>query len=651
MSSLFKTLKAQIKEEVVRLVQPPQQQYPQQQATYGQYQNQLPYGGGYQPSPQRYQAAPQNYAPPPAAYPQFHQHPSIPEIPRTTQSQPHTQPQPQYQHQYQHLAQPVHPIPLAESCSARKAVLTKYNTFHVLNNAALPRVDPTKQDKSFVLCESCFQDGISLNPSFQSSFEPYQSPDCTVTAIEEAQIPSDRAICDFWLPKVRQAFHTQCLPQNSLQPLITVAREIQALPGCPGNLILDGGETYTSTSIPHCTICSRCFELYLKPTSFGSYFTKQLQGAGQQWCCDIGKDPGYSFNLLKRNLNGSSPDFGSFATGISQRLQIKPCPGDGKTITPGLNGQVRVYALGNPDITFCEECFVDRIALTSFEHFFTPTLINQQTTHCTCDMASGMAKFLLIRALSMNQFELFSQSLTSFARLPKCEGVKGVGEEVVEKQQAELGPSANWYYVNGYPIIEACPGCFQCIIRPLGVERLFTPITRQLKAGVVRTCNFTVGTGGVSTFNPEDFPSTAHYRGFILRHVLDLASESNPTDIQPFTRLCKIFSEAGPPCGANARGFKISNGRKWFGRVAANSNDNNDCTVVLCQECYVDLVEDTSLKPFLGNDLTDAVYAGDTQGQKEAFCQPFSKKSKAVLRQAAEANDFTIFARHWNNRT
>lgn len=530
-------------------------------------------------------------------------------------------------------------------------MLTKYNAFYVFNNTAFPRIDPTKQDPSFAVCASCFQTEISLNPKFASSFESYQSPDCIIGGSEEAPIPSDRAICDFWLPKVRQAFHGQCLPQNSLQPLIAVAQELQTLPPCPGNAILDSGEIYTCTSIPDCTVCVRCFELYLKPSAFGGYFTRRLQDPGQQWCCDTGKDPGYPFNLLVANLNSHAPDFGSFARGVAQRMQIRPCSGEGKAILPGLNGQLTVYVLANHDLTFCEECFFDRIATTQFEHYFTPTIVNQQTTQCNCDLASGIAKFLMTRALATNQIELFVQCLSAFARLPKCEGIKGVGEEVVEQQQAEFGPLANWYYVNGYPIIEACPSCFQCIIKPLGVEHLFTPVSRQLRAGVVRTCNFTVSTGGVSSFNPEDYPSTAHYRGFILRHVLDLASESRPTDNQPFTRLCKIFSEAGPPCGANARGFKKPNGRKWFGRITANANDDNDCTVVLCQECYVDLVEETSLKQFLGNDLTDAVYAGDTQGQKEGFCQPFSKKSKAVLRQAAESNDFAIFARHWNNRT
>jgi hypothetical protein len=73
-------------------------------------------------------------------------------------------------------------------------------------------------------------------------------------------------------------------------------------------------------------------------------------------------------------------------------------------------------------------------------------MVNQQTTQCTCDLASGIAKFLVTRALATNQLELYIQTLSAQARLPKCDGIKGVGEEVVEKRQIELGPSANWYH-------------------------------------------------------------------------------------------------------------------------------------------------------------------------------------------------------------
>lgn len=253
-------------------------------------------------------------------------------------------------------------------------------------------------------------------------------------------------------------------------------------------------------------------------------------------------------------------------------------------------------------------------------------------------------------ALRANDIQIWQQSLQKLNRLPKCEGIKGVGEEIIEKENLQLGEDATWYHVTAYPNIEACPSCYHAIITPLGASHLFAPIIRQLRAGIVRTCNFSVGNGGIISSNPEDFPNTLEFRGFILRHLLEIAWESNQQDFAPFLSIAKSLSECAPPCGSNARGYKSPNGRRWFGHVATNAADDNDTTIVMCQECYETHVKDTCLEPFLGRDLTADVYANDVHNQKEAFCGPFSKVSKGALKRASDENDWAIFARHWNNR-
>lgn len=150
--------------------------------------------------------------------------------------------------------------------------------------------------------------------------------------------------------------------------------------------------------------------------------------------------------------------------------------------------------------------------------------------------------------------------------------------------------------------------------------------------------------------NPNDFPTTLQWRGFMLRHMLDIGWESKEGDFSAFAGIAKLFNEAGPPCGGQGRGFKKPCGRKWFGHISANQNDENDCTIVMCEECYNENVKDTSLKEHLGRDLTKEVYESDVQNQKEAFCGPWSKRSKAAIKEAADAKDFGMFARHWNQR-
>ncbi|KAH6670639.1 hypothetical protein B0J14DRAFT_596673 [Halenospora varia] len=545
----------------------------------------------------------------------------------------------------------VQPQAQTQTAQSLGAVLTKYTRFFVFKDSTVPRPDPTVQDLSFCVCETCFSTEISLRPEFANSFELYNSPDCVEPTGDEVQIPSSRAICDFgMLPLARTVFHIHCLSQNSLQPLIGLAKKFDEVPPCPSNETRDGGEFYTSPAIPDCAICVKCYEMYFKPYPFGNQFNLKLQPAGQLWFCDIGKDPGFIWTTLKAQLSSPAPQFIAIAQTLNERLSLNPCPGQDQNILPAKDGQIHVYGLPGTEITVCQECFFDRIKATSFESLF--TLLNKDPSKysCTCDLASGIAKYHMKVALQAGQLQIWQQGLQDLVQLPKCVGITGLGEEVVEQHNTELGPLASWYHVTGFPTVEACPSCFHCIVKPSGVGHLFTPVSRQLRAGVVRICNFWIGNGGISSMNPNDFPTTLQWRGFMLRHMLDIGWESKQGDFSAFTYIAKLFKEAGPPCGGQGRGFKKPCGRKWFGHISASQNDENDCTIVMCEECYNENVKDTPLKEYLGRDLTKEVYEGDVQNQKEAFCGPWSKRSKAAIKEAADAKDFRMFARHWNQR-
>lgn len=549
-------------------------------------------------------------------------------------------------------AQPqAQPAPKPSGCLGRKAVLVHYNQFYVFKHSVLPRLDPESQDLRFAVCKSCFRTEISRHPDFPSSFEPFESPD-RLEPGQELLIPSTRCICDFWLPIVKQTFYTQCLPRSNLQHLVAVAQHIQDLPPCPEDALWAGGEVFISPSIPNGTICARCFELYLSLSPFKDHFTKHLQGAEDQWTCDIGQDPGYIHNIVIDVLTHRQHQpaaFNELAEAINRRINLPPCPGEGKAIQRKDDGQVHAYGATDGPGRFCEECTYDRIKFTSLEELLTPVVLNgRESINVTCDLASSMSRFLLSTALEANDMSRWREAIMVSDTIPKCEGIKGVGEEVVKQQIENFGPTATWYHVNEQPTIEVCPNCFLCIVRPLGGEHLFTPISRPLMAGVVRMCNFWIGTGGVSSSDPNDFPSTLQYRGFMFRHILSIGWESQKQDFAPFMLLTKMMASCGPPCGAGSRGFKKPNGRKWYGHITANENDPDDCSIVLCEECYDDM-KDTSLGTLLGTDLSEAVYQ-NSDPQKEVFCGPWSKISKEVLKQAAEAQDFTLFARHWRNR-
>ncbi len=232
-------------------------------------------------------------------------------------------------------------------------------------------------------------------------------------------------------------------------------------------------------------------------------------------------------------------------------------------------------------------------------------------------------------------------------QIPKCVGLKGVLEEEIEGK-FQSNQAVKWYYQRDCPILEICPSCYHSLIIPFDLSHLFTVISRPLRTGVVRTCNFWIGTGSISSYEQADFPTTLQWRGHILRTALALGSESK--DYYPFIHLAKRFQECGPPCGINIRGYRRQNGRKWFGRIAKDATNKNDCSLTMCEECFNCQVGESSLTKWLGNNITLAVYSRGVHNQMEVFCEPFSKKSKAMLQLAAEKNDFTIFARHWNWR-
>jgi hypothetical protein len=96
------------------------------------------------------------------------------------------------------------------------------------------------------------------------------------------------------------------------------------------------------------------------------------------------------------------------------------------------------------------------------------------------------------------------------------------------------------------------------------------------------------------------------------------------------------------------RGFKRGSGWKFYGRIAANRHDPSDITIVMCGECYNELVADTSLQSYFSQDLTEVAFTNASENG--FFCQPYSARSKAVLRETCEKGVLGLFARYWNRR-
>ncbi|KAH7308279.1 hypothetical protein BKA65DRAFT_485630 [Rhexocercosporidium sp. MPI-PUGE-AT-0058] len=111
-------------------------------------------------------------------------------------------------------------------------------------------------------------------------------------------------------------------------------------------------------------------------------------------------------------------------------------------------------------------------------------------------------------------------------------------------------------------------------------------------------------------------------------------------------REVKKIAALPPACGSELRRFKPVNGRKWHGHVAANPNDLNDATLIMCEDCHLYSVKGTLLENFLGEYLTHLTY-DNAEGHR---CSTRSKQCKRRLRTACETNNFAAYAQYHHKR-
>ena len=519
-------------------------------------------------------------------------------------------------------------------CLAKEWVLPSRHRFYCF----IPSLGVSGE--SFTLCANCFQSNVA-SYTLASNFIEFHTTN-----------ESLRLVCDFSIPRIRNTWFSQCVPRNSVQPLVEFPRFAEKLSPCDGSTISSPGPFWITRNqiIPDLAVCQTCFELFLRLTPFEEHFENKTYLETRDWSCDLVLP--FFKRALIAELEKTSPSFQDLADEFNLRFKMAPCSGVGNPISTFENDQSQSLvftAVGGKSGNICFACYSDCLANTSLEDEFVGAALGaDQKTTVTCDLASGYSKSAMEIAVQQGDIEVWRSAVGMAGKVGVCFGRKGVTEEEWEKKVAEHGSLAQWWHVNNCPSIEICPSCYWLIVKLFKADNMFSPITRPLRGGIVRMCFLAVSSTPLDTSpeNPDNFENSLIWRGRRLRDAISTGSETG--NFSKLESEAASISQEFPPCGGNDRGFKRPSGRKWYGRLSQNMASTDDCTVVMCEECWSRTVKGTPLESAFSMDLTDAAY--QHEGETGYMCQPYSNRARMELRGAAQRANLASFARYWNTR-
>jgi hypothetical protein len=423
-----------------------------------------------------------------------------------------------YEPQHLHLPPQVAstgPSPQGENrnCLAKEPIVPSRAKFYCF----IPSIGVPGE--SFTVCSNCFQSHITSH-NLASNLTEFQTTN-----------ESLRLVCDFSIPRIRNIWYFQCIPQNNIQPLVDFPRFTETLSPCDGSTISSPGPFWITkdASIPDLAVCQTCFELYIRLTPFEGHFENKTYSETRDWSCDLALP--FFKRALIAELEEAIPKFEDLASEFNLRFKMTPCSGVGKPISTFENDQSQSLiftAAGGKAGNICFPCYSDYLANVSLKDEFVPaTLTAEQKTTVTCDLAHPYSKSAMEVAILRCDVEVWRSAVGIQGKVGVCFGRKGVTEEEWEEKVAKHGSLAQWWHVTDYPSIEICPSCYWLVAKLFDADSMFSPVTRPLQAGIVRMCFLTVSAAPLdaSTETPEFFENSLAWRGRRLRNAMSTGFE------------------------------------------------------------------------------------------------------------------------------
>ncbi|KAF5535564.1 integral membrane protein [Fusarium phyllophilum] len=429
----------------------------------------------------------------------------------------------------------------------------------------------------YLICTRCYADYVQ-STHLAGHFERYHSPDGTESK------------CGFWSPRVREVLWPQALQTNDVRPLQAWMEKSLTLRPCKGRVWTTGADEVkwwgmVNNEIDGFISCDACYEDHVAGTPFESRFQPyRQQGQDEKWMCDlcIPYVAKTAAKMAKQN------HWNGFVEAAKVRVQLPLCEGRDEESN---SGHWMLPRRKIKDMTICEACYLDKLALTPFGNEFERHTraegfdafvesIGQRWKCKLTDTAVSMSIALEV-AIYRRDFDVFWNAANAISGLVPCT-IHGIVR-------------GNWWTVaGGCDDFDVCEACYKGIVETSGLEKFFEPAQRDQTVDIV--CSFC--------------PGTPRWASFITKfaEAIDKGVFSHYSDY--------IKKWAGVPA---CPGIKNRGKSKWWGHPEA----------LACQDCWLNFVADTP--------LGDSVPVKGVYDERTLICQLWSPRMRNMWLAACAA--------------
>ncbi|KAF5680223.1 hypothetical protein FDENT_8426 [Fusarium denticulatum] len=429
----------------------------------------------------------------------------------------------------------------------------------------------------YLICTRCYADYVQ-STHLAGHFERYHSPEGTESK------------CGFWSPRSREILWPQTLQTNDVRPLQAWMEKSLTLKPCKGRVWTTAADEVkwwgmVNDEIDGFISCDACYEDNVVGTPFESRFQPyRQQGQDEKWMCDlcipyIAKT---AVKMAKQN------HWNGFIEAAKVRVHLPVCEGRDEESN---NGHWMLPRRKIKDMTICEACYLDKLALTPFGNEFERHIraegfdafvesIGQRWKCKLTDTAVSMS-IALEAAIYRRDFDVFWNAANAISDLVPCT-IHGIVR-------------GNWWTVaGGCDGFDVCEACYRGIVETSGLEKFFEPAQRDQTVDIV--CNFC--------------PGTPRWGSFITKfaEAFDKGVFSHYSDY--------VKKWAGVP---TCPGIKNRGKSKWWGHPEA----------LACQDCWLNFVADTP--------LGDSVPVKGVYDERTLICQLWSPRMRNMWLAACAA--------------
>ncbi|KAF4450815.1 hypothetical protein F53441_6147 [Fusarium austroafricanum] len=429
----------------------------------------------------------------------------------------------------------------------------------------------------YLICTKCYADHVA-GTHLAAHFERYHSPEGTESR------------CGFWSPRAREFLWPQALQTNDIGPLRAFIEKSLTIQPCKGRNWTTGADGIkywgmVNNDIRGFISCEACYEDYIAGTPFESHFKlSHQQGQDEKWMCDM-CIPYIAKTAVKMSKQSN---WNGFVGAAKVRFELPICEGRDEESN---SGHWMIPRRKIKDMTVCEACYLDKIALTQFGNEFERHQRAEgfdaflesigQKWKCKLTGTAVNMSIALEAAIYRRDFDVFWNAANAICALVPCT-IHGIVR-------------GNWWTVaGGNPDFDVCEACYKGIVETSNLEKFFEPAQRDPTVDIV--CNFC--------------PGSPRWGEFITKfaEALDKGVFSYYSDY--------VKKWAGvQPCP----GIKNRAKSKWWGHPEA----------LACESCWMNFVTDTP--------LGESVPVKGVYDERTLICQLWSPRMRNMWLAACAA--------------